>query len=84
MEENKQTLHEDLNNNAMKYISVVFYDKLSGEYCSQEYTYKTRKDLKKGQLLEVATPYGVSKVAVYNENVDPSTITFDLNKIKEI
>lgn len=84
MEENKQTLHEDLNNNAMKYISVVFYDKISGEYCSQEYNYKTRKDLKKGQLLEVATPYGVSKVAVYNENVDPSTISFDLNKIKEI
>lgn len=84
MEENKQTLHEDLNNNAMKYISVVFYDKLTGEYCSQEYNYKTRKNVKKGQLLEVATPRGISKVAVYNENVDPETISFPLDKIKEI
>lgn len=84
MEENKQILHEDLNNNAYKYISVVFYDKLTNEYCSQEYNYKTRKDLKKGQLLEVQTRFGKSKCAVYNDNVDPNTISYPLDKIAEL
>ena len=67
-----------------KYISVVFYDKLTDKYCSPEYNYKTKKNLKKGQLLEVQTRFGTSKCAVYNDNVNPKDISYPLDKIVEI
>lgn len=68
-----------------KYIGVVFEDKYNpGNFRGNTYNYKTKRDLKEGQVVTVETPYGFNKVCIIKTNINPEEIQFDLDKIKEI
>lgn len=74
------------------YIGVVFGNtkvltekgEPTFDLAKTHYTYKTKEDYKKGQLITVPTAYGVSKAMVADESIDPSTIKYPLENIKEI
>ena len=70
----------------LHYVEVAFQSKYNPNdfYLGKTYNYATRKDLKEGDILEISTMYGTSKVKIIKENVDPSTFTFDLSLLKEI
>lgn len=55
-------------------IAVQFKSKHGAGYSGQEYSYYTDVPLKCGQLIEVTTKYGISKVKVVKTGVDIETI----------
>ena len=72
----------------LHYVEVAFesrYNKGNNDfYLGKTYNYATRRDLKEGDIIEISTMYGTSKVKILKENVDPSTFDFDLSLLKEI
>lgn len=55
-------------------IAVQFKSKHGEGYSGQEYSYYTDVPLAVGQLIEVTTKYGISKVKVVKTGVDIETI----------
>ena len=76
----------DIEQNDLHYVEVAFQSKYNPEefYLGKTYNYATRKDLKEGDIIEISTMYGTSKVKILKENVDPNTFNFDLSLLKEI
>ena len=75
--------------NDTHYVGVMFEDRYNStpenpKFYGRVYTYKTNKDLKEGQIINIESNYGNAKVCVIKENIDPATIDFDINLIKEI
>ena len=71
------------------YVGVMFESKYGStkenpKFYGKVYTYATEKDLKEGQVITIDTNWGQSRVCVIKENIDPDTIDFDINLIKEI
>ena len=83
-------------NEEYKYISVMFEDKFNStpenpKFYGKDYLYRTKQDLKEGQIVELDTDYGHSKVVVYRTNIDKkdayreaNEIGYELDDLKEI
>ena len=77
------------NNDDFHFVSVMFESRYGStkddpKFYGKAYTYKTKRDLKKGQVVEIETTYGNTRVCVLDENLDKSSINIDLDIIKEI
>lgn len=60
----------DQPNEKMNYVQVMFEDRYNSteenpKFYGKTYLYKTKQDLKEGQVLKINTRYGTSKVVVY-------------------
>lgn len=78
------------------YVSVMFEDKFNStpenpKFYGKDYLYRTKQDLKEGQIVELETDYGHSKVVVYRTNIDKkqaykeaNEIGYELEDLKEI
>ena len=78
------------------YVSVMFEDKFNStpenpKFYGKDYLYRTKQDLKEGQIVELETNYGHSKVVVYRTNIDKkqaykeaNEIGYELEDLKEI
>ena len=83
-------------NNDFKYVSIMFEDKFNSTpenpmFYGKDYLYKTRRDLREGQIIDLNTTYGHSKVVVYRTNIDKAQaykeaneIGYELDDLKEI
>lgn len=59
-------MEEQTNNIPVRYFAVQFADKfIEGQFYGREYFYRTKKqDLKEGDIINIPTRYGTSKVLV--------------------
>ena len=59
-------MEEQTNNIPVRYFAVQFADKfIEGQFYGKEYFYRTKKqDLKEGDIINIPTRYGTSKVLV--------------------
>lgn len=85
-----------MQDNDFKYVSIMFEDKFNStpenpQFYGKDYLYKTKKDLKEGQIISLDTDYGHSKVVVYRANIDKeqalreaNEIGYELEDLKEI
>ena len=74
-----------------KYISIVFKNKLDGEFWGKGYLYKTKKNLVENQVIEFDTEYGHSIASVKEPNIlkdeaarRANNIGYELEDLKEI
>jgi hypothetical protein len=81
MDNEKDNLH---------YVGIMFESKYDStpenpKFYGKVYEYKTRKDLKEGQVITIDTNYGKSRVVVMSENIPEDKLEFDnIELIKEI
>lgn len=75
----------------VKYVGVQFEDKWNeGEFYGPIYNYKTTRPLKEGEIVDVPVfnrrkgILDMSTAKVIQANVDPRTINFPLEELKEI
>lgn len=72
------------------YIGVMFESKYGStldnpKFYGKVYEYKTKKDLKEGQVITIDTKYGKSRVCVIQEFIREQDLNFkDLDLIVEI
>lgn len=84
-------------NDDYKYVSVMFEDRISStpenpKFYGKDYLYKTKRtDLQEGQVIDLDTIYGHSKVVIYRTNIDKAQaykevneIGYELDDLKEI
>jgi len=76
-------------NDDFHYVGVIFennnYSYGGKRFSSKLYEYKTKKDLKEGQVIKIKTMYGESNVVIAKENIPEEELQFkELDKIKEI
>lgn len=73
-------------NNDFHYIGVIFENKYSSKpFTGKMYEYKTKKDLKEGQIIKIQTNYGENNVCIIKENIPENELQFkELDLIKEI
>lgn len=70
-----------------KYVSIMFEDKFNStpenpKFYGKDYLYKTRRtDLQKGQVIDLETIYGHSKVVIYRTNIDKTQAYKEANEI---
>ena len=59
-------MEEQVNDIPVRYFAVQFADKfIEGQFYGREYFYRTKKqDLKEGDIINIPTRYGTSKVLV--------------------
>ena len=81
---NTEILNEDFH-----YVGVIFENKnisYGGKrFSSKIYEYKTKKNLKEGQIVKVNTMYGESNVVIVKEDIPEDELQFrEIDKIKEI
>lgn len=59
-------MEEQTNDIPVRYFAVQFADKfIEGQFYGREYFYRTKKqDLKEGDIINIPTRYGTSKVLV--------------------
>ena len=80
----------DLNDNNYHYIGVMFESSYGSsvdnpKFYGKIYEYKTKRNLKEGEVVKIKTMYGESRVVVVKENIKEDDLQFkDINKIKEI
>lgn len=78
------------------YVSIMFEDRFNStpenpKFYGKDYLYKTKKDLKEGQILDIETNYGHAKVVVFKSNIseedaikEVNNIGYSLEDLKEI
>ena len=83
-------------NEEYNYVSIIFEDKFNStpenpQFYGKDYLYKTKQNLKEGQIIELDTDYGHSKVVVYRTNIPKNEadkkaneIGYELEDLKEI
>lgn len=63
-------------------VGLMFEDKFystpdNPKFYGKIYEYKTKLDLKKGQIIEIETKFGKSRVCIMNENIPVDKITYE-------
>ena len=76
----------DIHSDDYHYIGVIFENKYSDKpFTGKMYEYKTKKDLKEGQVIKIDSMYGKTNVCIVKDNIPEEELQFkELNKIKEI
>ena len=75
-----------MQDNNFKYITVMFEDKFNStpenpKFYGKDYLYKTKRELKEGQIIDLDTNYGHSKVVVYKSNISEEKALLEANNI---
>ena len=75
-----------MQDNNFKYITVMFEDKFNStpenpKFYGKDYLYKTKRELKEGQIIDLDTNYGHSKVVVYKSNIPEEKALLEANNI---
>jgi hypothetical protein len=91
--ENLELKNEGINDLPMPelhYVGLMFESKYGStkenpKFYGKVYEYKTRRELKEGQVITIPTRYGISKVCVVKENIPEDQLEFkETDKIVEI
>lgn len=83
-------LDEKVTNDNYHYIGVMFESKygssvVAPKFYGKVYEYKTTRPLKEGEVVEIPTMYGKSRVVVVKPDIPESELQFkEIDKIKEI
>lgn len=79
-----------MQNNDYHYVGVIFENSRNNNneplfnLKDKVYEYKTNKDLKLNEIVEVNTFYGKSRVLIVKDNISESELQFDKDLLKEI
>lgn len=78
-----------MQNNNYHYVGVIFENGRNDNESlfnlkDKVYEYKTNKDLKLNEIVEVNTLYGKSRVLIVKDNISESELQFDKDLLKEI
>ena len=74
----------------LHYVGLMFESKYGStkenpKFYGKVYEYKTRRELKEGQVITIPTRWGLSKVCVVKENIPEDQLEFkETDKIVEI
>lgn len=74
----------------MHFVGIMFEDRYNSteenpKFYGKVYEYKTTKPLKEGQIINITTAYGNSRVCVIKENIPLDKLEYkDIDNIKEI